>query len=109
MSDSQFNYEGYNEYKTYLLQLGSDNSKSRSVLMANLARAVREDITERQWQLIQMYYVEQMTMPDIAEELGIGVSTVSRTIKRGRERLQRCLRYGARELLNSVNDDENFL
>ena len=108
MPDSQFNYERYNEYQTYLLQLGEDNSKSRSVLMANLARAVREDITARQWQLIQMYYVEQMTMPDIAAELGVQVSTVSRTIKRGRERLQRCLRYGARELLNSVNDDENF-
>ena len=39
--------------------------------------------TPRQKQLIQMYYIENMTMPEIAEELGISVSSVSRTIKRG--------------------------
>ena len=46
------------------------------------------------------------TMPDdiptaeeIAQELGIDRSTVSRTMGRGEERLRRCLRYGAKRFL----------
>lgn len=67
-------------------------------------KAIDTELTKRQRQLIEMYYVEQMRMQDIADELGIHLSTVSRTIKRGRERLRRCIRYGGRTLLNAVEE-----
>ena len=40
-------------------------------------------------------------MREIGQKLGVDKSTVSRTIKRGERRLQRCLRYGAKGLLES--------
>ena len=102
MSGSQFRSENYNEYHMYLMQLGEDNSRTRSVLMRNLGRAIREELTEKQWRAVRMYYIEQMKMTDIAAVLGVNISTVSRTVRRGRERLKRCLRYGARELLSDT-------
>jgi len=101
MGASQFKSEYYNEYKEYLFNLGEDNSETRSFLLRNLERALREEVTDRQWQLMQMYYVDQKGMPEIADELEVNISTVSRTLKRGRGRLRRCLRYGARELLTA--------
>ena len=42
--------------------------------------------------------------PEIGEQIGIDKSSVSRTIKRGERRLQRCLRYGAEAYLRSMDD-----
>ena len=47
-----------------------------------LRRAINSELTKRQKQLIGMYYIEQMPMQDIADELGLHISSVSRTIKR---------------------------
>ena len=44
--------------------------------------------------MLAMYYDEGKTMPEIAAELGVVTSTVSRTICRAKKRLYRCLRYG---------------
>jgi len=68
----------------------------------NMASALAEELTPRQQEMVQMYYVDQMLMADIAEELGVNISTVSRTISRGRDRLRRCLRYGGRALMDAL-------
>ena len=46
-----------------------------------------------------LYYGEGLNMNEIGEREGVDKSTVSRTIRRGEERLRRCLRYGAKRLL----------
>lgn len=69
-----------------------------------LRRAINSELTKRQRQLIGMYYIEQMPMQDIADELGLHISSVSRTIKRGCERLKSALSYGGRNLLASLED-----
>lgn len=69
-----------------------------------LRRAINSELTKRQRQLIGMYYIEQMPMQDIADELGLHISSVSRTIKRGRGRLKSALSYGGRNLLASLED-----
>ena len=69
-----------------------------------LRRAINSELTKRQRQLIGMYYIEQMPMQDIADELGLHISSGSRTIKRGRERLKSALSYGGRNLLASLED-----
>ena len=51
-----------------------------------------------------MYYAEGKNMREIGESMGINKSTVSRTIKRGERRLQRCLRYGAEAYLRNMDD-----
>ena len=42
---------------------------------------------------MEMYYFQELSIDAIANELRIDRSTVSRTLKRGRERLRRCLNY----------------
>ena len=49
-----------------------------------------------------LYYGQGMSMEAIAKQLGVNKSTVSRTLKRGRQRLYRCLRYGAANLLEQA-------
>jgi RNA polymerase sigma-70 factor (ECF subfamily) len=99
-SGTEFNFEGYGEYMAFLSGLGEDNSREHSRLRANLSRAITEELTERQMQLITMYYIDGMSMKEIAKALSVNVSTVSRTLSRGRSRLRRCLKYGAGELLS---------
>ncbi|MBP1758808.1 MAG: polymerase subunit sigma-70 [Firmicutes bacterium] len=83
----------------YARLTAEDNVGQIQGLRRNLAVALRQDITPRQRQFLLLYYSQGMNMREIAENLGVDRSTVSRTIKRGEERLRRCLRYGAANLL----------
>ena len=77
-------------------------ASSEGSMSENMASALAEELTPRQQQVVHMYYVDQMLMRDIADTLGVNVSTVSRTLERGRDRLRRCLRYGGRALLDAL-------
>lgn len=83
----------------YARAMASDNSAQMSRVKRNLLRALREDVTPRQREMLLLYYGEQLNMRQIGTRLGVDESTVSRTIKRGERRLQRCLRYGAEAFL----------
>lgn len=85
----------------YARFMAEDNSEELSFVRKNLLLALKEDVTERQRQVLLLYYGERITMREIGEKLGIDRSTVSRTIKRGEARLRRCLRYGAAAFLNN--------
>ena len=79
----------------YTRQMAADNSAELSRLKRNLIRALKEDVTPRQ---------REVLMREIGERLGVDKSTVSRNIKRGERRLQRCLRYGAEAFLRNLYD-----
>ncbi len=83
----------------YARTMSSDNVAQMQTVRRNLVRALQEDVTARQRQVLLMYYDEGLNMQQIGEALGISCSTVSRTIKRGETRLRRCLRYGAAAFL----------
>lgn len=104
MSGTRFNTNNFNEYRTYMRQLGGDNRETQSLLLKNLRRAIEEELTPRQRQMIQLYFLQGKKMSEIADELGVHISTVSRTISRGKARLRKCLRYGAKELLRETLD-----
>lgn len=87
----------------YSLQIAGDNSQELNRLKRNLIRALQEDVTERQRQALFMYYAQGYNMREIGEQLGVDKSTISRTIKRGERRLQRCLRYGAEAYLRNMD------
>lgn len=89
----------------YTRQIAADNTNEVNRLKRNLIRALREDVTARQRQTMLMYYAEGLNMREIGEKLGVDKSTISRTIKRGERRLQRCLRYGAANFLRDLYDD----
>ena len=88
----------------YSRQIQADNSEEINRLKRNLIRCLREDITAKQREMILLYYAEGKNMREIGEAMGVDKSTVSRTIKRGERRLRRCLRYGARSYLRSMDD-----
>ena len=90
----------------YMRQISSENTNSDQLsrLKRNLIRCIKEDVTERQRTVLLMYYSQGMNMREIGEALGVDKSTVSRTIKRGENRLRRCLRYGAEAYLRNLGD-----
>ena len=92
------------EYKALRQFIKIVESSDESGMAGAVRRAIDNDLTTRQKQLVYMYYLEQMRMQDIADELGLHISSVSRTIKRGRSRLKNCLRYGGRALIDAVEN-----
>lgn len=94
------------DLKSYTRLMAEDNSTQLGRLKRNLAHALKEDVTEKQREYMLLYYSEGMNLRQISELTGASVSTVSRTMKRGRERLARCLRYGAASLLEKADSDD---
>jgi len=70
-----------------------DNSEQLARLRRNLRKAREQELTTRQREMVSLYYDQGMTIPQIAEQLGLNRSTVSRTLRRARERLYRFLQY----------------
>ena len=70
-----------------------DNSLRLERLSHNLPLAVKEELTPCQRKMLEMRYYQGMRVTDIALELGVTKSSVSRTLRRARERLYRSLRY----------------
>ena len=81
--------------------MAADNQERLAELQAALAKALREEVTDRQRQVLFLYYVQGLNMRQIAEALGIERSTVSRTLKRGEERIRRRMRYGGAALMKA--------
>lgn len=55
----------------------------------SLYKAIDEDLTDRQKEMIKMYYFNDMVMEQIADKLGVTKGNVSITIKRGLNRIKR--------------------
>lgn len=85
-----------------LLKLASDTQHQRAADFVRIA--IEEELTPRQRQLVEMYYLRQIPMQYIGRELGISASCVCKTLKRARVRLERCLKYGGRNLSLMLED-----
>jgi RNA polymerase sigma factor (sigma-70 family) len=90
----------------YARTVAATNTEEISRLKRNLIRAVREELTPRQRELIYMHYQQRMPVCEIARQLGVCPSTVTRTLKRAEKRLLRTLRYGAGTYLMGAGEDE---
>ena len=71
---------------------GNDPDQPNPALNA-LRLAWVKELTPCQRQYLTLYYSNHMTMTQIAAECGVNVSTVCRTLSRGRNRLRRVLQY----------------
>ena len=81
--------------------MAADNQARLAEIQACLAQALREEVTDRQRQVLFLYYCQGLNMRQIAEALGVERSTVSRTLKRGEERIRRRMRYGGADLIQA--------
>lgn len=65
----------------------------REIQLQRVRRVIREELTQLQREILTAYYFQEMTIPQIAEIRGVNKSTVSRTLKRAEQKLQRYLKY----------------
>lgn len=96
MRDTRFNNrssEWMGDMTVWMREHAEDNSEQLSRLRRNLREARKRELTERQREILSLYYDQGMTMPQIAEHLGVNRSTVSRTLRRAKDKLLRFLRY----------------
>lgn len=63
-----------------------------------LVRAMRQEVTRRECECLELYYVQGYNYEQISAQLHINISTISRNIRRGEEKMNWVLRF-AREIL----------
>lgn len=66
---------------------------NRTVAKKRVMSVLSKELTERQRQIVTGYYLEGKNIPQLAAELGVHKSTVSRTLIRGETRLRQFLKY----------------
>ena len=87
------NNEFYGDMAAWLRANAQDNDGELLRLKRNLRLARQEALTARQRQLLRMNFEQNKTVTEIAQELGVNKSTVSRTLLRAKRRRYQCLRY----------------
>ncbi len=92
--DRKTEYEALHEFIGFIDVGGNAAERVR--------RVVNEELTSRQRQMVEMYFVQQKSMPEIALELGVSPSSVSRTIMRGKGRIRKYLKYNGRAFAQSI-------
>ena len=65
-----------------------DRSVKRRIYIEKLSKVCARRLSPMQHLYIRLYYIDNLSMREIARQCNINVSTVSRTIRRGIERLQ---------------------
>lgn len=60
-------------------------------LQRALVRAMREEVTAREAQCLELYYVQGFNYRQISGKIHINVSTISRNIQRGERKINRIL------------------
>lgn len=97
MRDTRFDSrssEWIGDLAVWKRQNDPDNAEQLERLRRNLRQAREQELTPRQRQVVALYYDRGLTIPQIAGQLGVNRSTVSRTLRRARARLFRFLQYG---------------
>lgn len=70
-----------------------DDDERRQRIYGMLHAAIRLELTEKQRAYLLAYYMEGLSMPDIAKRYGVGTATVSATIAAARKNLAQALKY----------------
>lgn len=82
----QFSYERY-------LRSSNDNKSEIQRMKVFVRKAMENEVTDRQKQCLCEYYLKGKSMKQIAQELNIHPSAVSRHIKRGINNMKKRLIY----------------
>ena len=70
-----------------------DNERQMQRLQEKLLQAIDEVLTARQREMLLLYYFQNMSVSQIADHLQLAKSTVSRTLARSIEKLEKTLHY----------------
>ena len=80
-------------YEGYLAALASDDSAFRASFRDAFFHALKEQLTDRQYEVLWLREVEGLSGKQIAYKLGNSQSAVSRHLTRGKARLRVLLAY----------------
>ena len=80
----------FSNYNKNLFDLKDGN---HSKMVSSLKNIIAGELTKKQRLCILLYYGKFMKMKDIAKEVGIGISSVSRHITKGKLRIKKTLEY----------------
>lgn len=85
--------EWMGDMTVWLRENAEDNSLRLERMRRNLRQAREKELTPHQKQVLELHYDQHMRVTEIARYLGVNPSTVSRTLRRARDRLHRYLQY----------------
>ena len=74
---------------------GKTNHRERAQMLKILKRVIDNELTDQQRRCVILYYFRHMKMRDIASELGVSPSTVSRHIKAALRKMKKIGDYYA--------------
>ena len=84
-------------FESNLLKLTSNNGSSNSIKIDNLKKIVTKiinsELSLKQKQIIELYFVKQLSYSQIAQILKINKSTISRTKTRALKIISKILKY----------------
>ena len=93
MSVLEFDPELVGRLSAEAEQALADEPEQRRHVLRALQSCWRDALTPTQRKYLALYYHKRMTMREIGELHGVTVATVSRTLKRARNRLRTVLQY----------------
>lgn len=103
------NSYGQNQmYKLYVSQSGETSELWLTHLRNCLQYAMEHELSDRQKQILH-FYLSGYNGKEIARELNVHESTVSRALHRGIRRLTRCIKYSTPRTLNAQVDMTKYL
>ncbi|MBR2724512.1 MAG: sigma-70 family RNA polymerase sigma factor [Ruminococcus sp.] len=73
--------------------VAQSSNERRKKMLSILKKALEEELTDTQRFCITEYYLRDRKMKDIAESLSVNPSTVTRHIKRAKQKLQHIASY----------------
>lgn len=97
----EYNKEDFEALRCYVGLLSEAEGDS---MVSRMRAALLSELSPRQLEMTELYYLRGMNQTQIAGLLDVTQGTVSRTIRRAREKLRRTLRYGGRALLEAVEE-----
>ena len=91
LSDKAATHAAYEQYLGALA--GEHDDRFRQAFREAFLRALHDQLTDRQFEVLWMYEVKGLSGKEIAGKLGISPSAVSRHLTRGKRRLRTLLAY----------------
>lgn len=76
------------QYRSFLMKENTAPSSLKPFYKAILKELIQSHLSDRQQEIIQLYYFEQLPMARIAELLGLNKSTIQRSLVRSKRILK---------------------
>lgn len=99
ISSYKFTYDDYIDEMVSLKiydEEGENNNKENIKRIGKiLSLIIQRELTNNQRKIFNMYYYENLNMAQISQEMGKNKSTISRSLKRSREKIKNYMQYNS--------------